>query len=318
MTKCALIVGSGGQDGRLLYDFLLQRGYDVIGIEKTSVRSNRSIVYHSVDILNGDEVTALLSSLQPNEVYYLAAFHHSSEDKVLHLAPRQMLQASMDIHVRGLINFLEAILQSSRQSRLFYAASCRVFGNPSRAPQDEQTPFNPVCAYGISKAAGVQCCRYYRQEHDVFAATGILYNHESHLRKESFVSQKIIRGARRIQQKRQDRLILGNLSITRDWGYAPDYVEAMQRLLQLGKPEDVVIATGEGHSVKQFVQIAFNLLGLDWEHYVMEEPHILQGPQPVYIGDPQRLIKLTGWRPSLSFQEMISQLMIHNAQEMDA
>jgi GDPmannose 4,6-dehydratase len=317
MTKRAIIVGSGGQDGCLLFDLLLRRGYDVIGIEKTFVRSSHSLDFHSVDVLNGEEVTALLSSIQPNEVYYLAAFHHSSEDPVLHLTPRQMLQASMDTHVHGLINFLEAILQSSRRSRLFYAASCRIFGNPSQAPQDEQTPFNPVCAYGISKAAGVQCCRYYRQAHDVFAATGILYNHESHLRREPFVSQKIIRGARRIQQKKQDHLVLGNLSIIRDWGYAPDYVDAMQRLLQLEKPEDVIIATGEGHSVREFVQTAFSLLGLEWGNYVMEDPHLLQGPQPVYIGNPQHLARLTGWRPSLSFQEMISQLMLSNAQEMD-
>ncbi len=309
MTKRAIIVGSEGQDGTLLFNFLAQLGYEVTGIDRKSFRSNYFVPdQQPIDILNAQQVTALLSSIKPQEIYYLAAFHHSSEEDFSHISPGQMLETSMDIHVGGLINFLEAIRKSAPQTRIFYAASCLVFGNPSQVPQDEQTPFNPVCAYGISKAAGVQCCRLYREYHGVFAIAGILYNHESYLRTENFVSQKIVRSAQRILKNRQDRLIIGSLSITRDWGYAPDYVDAMQRLLQLDRPEDVVIATGEGHSVREFVQIAFDMLGLDWEKFVTENPNIVCDQQPIYIGNPKRLVNLTGWNPSVSFPEMIHKL----------
>jgi len=313
MTKQAIIVGSEGQDGCLLFDLLVERGYEVIGVGKNFVRTTQPIHLQSIDIRNSDAVTNLIETTKPAEVYYLAAFHYSSEEKFSNLDSRCMLMTSMDIHVHGLINFLEAIRRTSSRTRIFYAASSLVFGNPSQTPQNEQTPFNPLCAYGISKAAGVHCCRFYRNTHGVFTIAGILYNHESYLRPEHFISQKIIRGAKSIQQNRQDRLILGDLSVIRDWGYAPDYVDAMHRLLQINKPEDVVIASGEGHTVREFVQIAFDVLGLDWKYFVREDPRILRDRQPVYIGNPQYLKKLTGWKPSISFQEMIHKLMTDNS-----
>ena len=305
--KSALIVGSGGQDGRLLTSLLLSREYHVVGIERGALRANGRADGAPVNILNRDQISQLVGDLRPSEIYYLAAFHHSSEEPLRD--DRQHFQRSYDTHVQGLINVLEAVKDKSPESRVFYAASSHVFGHPEVDLQDEQTPLNPTCIYGITKTAGIHCCRFYRNAHGVHASAGILYNHESQYRKKIFVSQKIISGAMDIKKKMSDKLVLGSLSAAVDWGYAPDYVDAMTRVVSLPKPEDFVIATGQAHSVLDFVKAAFGPLGLDWRQYVEERPGIITKRKSNLVGNAAKLRTMTDWQPSVTFEQMVQQLL---------
>jgi GDPmannose 4,6-dehydratase len=298
-VKRVVVVGSAGQDGRLLRDRLLSEGCEVIGIARSGSEFN---------ILERTEVFEFLRRSQPAEIYYLAAFHHSSQDKAT-LDSLALFQKSFEVHVAGLLNVLEAIRETSRATRLFYAASSHIFGDGVGPFQDEQTPLNPTSIYGITKAAGVHCCGFYRAEYGVFASAGILYNHESSYREEKFVSQKIIRGALRIRRGEQTKLILGDLSARIDWGFAPDFVDAMIRILALDRPENFVIATGETHSVLEFVQIVFGLLDLDWEKHVEEDRRLLGRTRLPMAGNASLLRARTGWRPSVTFPEMVSTLL---------
>ena len=305
--KRAMVVGSAGQDGRILMERLESAGYFALGIDVQGIQSTAPVDLAAVDILQAASVQQAVERFRPDEVYYLAAFHHSSQDRLDNDA--RLFEKSFAIHVTGLLNFLEAIRRTSRQTRLFYAASSRVFGPPPTPQQDESTPLNPDCAYGISKAAGMLCVRFYRQVHSLFAASGILYNHESALRPPQFVTQKIIRGALAIQSGKQAKLVLGNLDASVDWGYAPDYVDAMIRILNQPQAEDFIIATGEAHTVREFVQITFGLLGLDWKQYVEQTPGLVAVQGRSLIGNADRLRNATGWRPSVSFAEMVGRLL---------
>lgn len=214
--KRAIIVGVNGQDGRLLYDLLLKERYSVVGIDKKWIRHSPDILFKRVNICSYDEVSGLIKKFQPHEVYYLAAFHHSSEN--LPDENVELLQRSYDVHVVGLANFLESIKKFSTKTRLFYASSAHIFGQVKKRLQNEMTPINPNCIYGITKAAGLALCRFYRSQYKIFTSAGILYNHESSLRNESFVSMKIVKGAINIKEGRQKELVLGDLSATIDWG----------------------------------------------------------------------------------------------------
>ena len=198
------------------------------------------------------------------------------------------------------------------KARLFYAASSLCFGDATESPQTESTPLAPRCVYGITKTAGVQCCRLYRQTHGLYALSGFLYNHESPLRPEKFVTQKIVRAAKAIARGEQSELILGDLSARIDWGWAPDYADAMTRTLRLPEARDFVIATGETHSVRDFVEIAFTRVGLDWQNYVKENTVLLQRRNAPLVGDASLLRQLTGWKPMVTFPEMID-LLLQNA-----
>jgi GDPmannose 4,6-dehydratase len=304
----AMVIGSEGQDGRLLCDRLGRDGWAVIGIDRGVVRDGAAAGIGPVDILDAASVERAIERAQPAEVYYLAAYHHSSQDPHPPAA-LEMLDRSFAVHVRGLVHCLEGIRRTSPRSRLFYAASSHIFGEARVCPQDEATPVAPVCAYGITKAAGLHCCRFYRQRHGVFASVGILYNHESPLRAEAFVTQKIARGAARIGRGEQDRLVLGDLSARVDWGWAPDYVEAMTRMLRLDEADDFVVATGEAHSVGEFAETAFALLGLDWRKCVEEKPSILAKGKLNFVGDAGKLRRVTGWQPTVTFPEMVRLLL---------
>jgi GDPmannose 4,6-dehydratase len=293
-----LIIGAGGQDGRLLSESLAQQN-------KSFLPWGRS----DFDPADAAGICARIGQIQPSEIYYLAAHHQAAEDPAAtnHAAH---FQASLDVHVTGVVNVLESIRTSSPQTRLFYAASSHIFGQPEESPQNETTPPRPRCVYGITKTTGLQCCRYYRNTHGVMASAGILYNHESVYRSPKFVSQKIVRAAAAISRGEQDRLELGSLSARVDWGYAPDYVDAMQRILALPEAGDFVIATGENHSVQEFVEIAFSTLGLNWHQHVSEKSGLVAKPQShSLIGDTRKLRELTGWKPSLSFIEMVETLV---------
>ena len=302
--KRAIIVGSNGQDGRILYDRLLQENCSLLGIGSGSVRSTEPFGLTTIDITDSRQVLETVRLWKPDAIYYLAAFQHSSQDG-LGDNTAALYEKSHAVNVTGLVNFLEAIKDVSLSTRLFYAASSLAFGDALVTPQNEQTPLNPRCIYGITKATGVQCCRFYRQTHGVFASPGFLFNHESVYQKPKFVSQKIIRGALAIRRGTLDKLILGDLSARIDWGYAPDCVEAMIRILSLPQAEDFIIATGETHSVLEFVQIAFGLLGLDWQAHVAEDASILKRRRAPLVGDASKLHNLTGWKPSVTFEGMI-------------
>jgi GDPmannose 4,6-dehydratase len=271
------------------------------------VRGTLSGLPAEVDVRDPTHVDALMQQLCPDEVYYLAAFHHSSED--VPLGDAALYRRSHEIHVDGLLNFLESARRHAPRTRLFYAASSLIFGDPAQVPQDETTSIHPQCLYGITKATGCHLMRHYRNRHGLFACNGILYNHESPLRAERFVTQKIITAAIDIQRGRSTRLVLGDLSSATDWGYAPDYVAAMHAILLADNADDYVIATGISHTVQEFVETAFGLLGLDWKQYVSEDRSILVRKRGRLVGNPAKLARATGWKPSVDLKEMIRRLL---------
>ena len=295
----ALVIGCGGQDGSYLVEHLHAQGYTVAGVDRGDAKPPLP-EDGPIDIQDKAQVLSLFHAFQADEVYYLAAFHHSSED--LPVDEHELIQKSFGINTLALNNVLSAVTAKLPKARLFYAASSRIFGDPPDKLQDESTPLNPIDAYGISKTAGLLLCRHYRQQRKVFCSVGILYNHESPRRSGSFVSQKIVRAAVRISQKIQDKLVLSDLDSVVDWGYAPDYVDAMWRILQLDEPADFVIASGALHSVRDFVQIAFESLGLDWAAHV-ELDSTLTGKSRARVlqGNTTLLESRTGWRPRTSF-----------------
>jgi GDPmannose 4,6-dehydratase len=216
---------------------------------------------------------------------------------------------SHDVHVRGLLHVLEAMRKHAPRSRVFYAASSHCFGEPPTGTQDENTPLRPRCVYGITKTAGVGLCRMYRANNRVQASAGFFYNHESALRARKFLSTKIVRAAVEISGGRRDKLVLGDLSARVDWGFAPDYVDAMIRILRRAPADDFIIATGQSHSVEEFVAIAFSRVGVDWRPCVEVEPAIIGKPRTALVGDSSKLRAVTGWSPSVTFQQMVELLV---------
>ena len=304
----ATLVGAGGQDGRILRERLEKGGSAVLAISRESVRATEPFTPGRMDITDRACVLEAVKNWRPDQIYYLAAHHHSSQDPMGADNVGQF-EKSHAIHMLGLLHFLEAIKDTTPQARLFYAASSLVFGDVTSEMQDERTAMNPRCIYGITKASGLHCCRFYRETHGVFAAGGILFNHESAYRQEKFVSQKIIRAALEIAAGKREKLVLGDLSARIDWGYAPDFTDAMTRVLALDRADDFVIATGEAHSVGEFVEIAFRLAGLDWKSHVEENPSVLQRRRPALIGNASKLRAATGWKPTVTFPEMVRLLL---------
>jgi GDPmannose 4,6-dehydratase len=238
----------------------------------------------------------------------LAAHHGSSEQKAADNSPSEY-EAYHKVHVVGLLNFLSAIRIHSSESKLFYAASSLVFDGANGPIQDEKTPFTPVGFYGLTKSQGILVCREFRERYGVFAASGILYNHESALRAERFLSKKLIASAHQISLGNKDKLVVGSLSAATDWGYAPDFVLAFQHVLSVRYPDDYIVATGEAHSVADFAQIAFECFGLDYTDYVYENSNLLGRHLPRKVGDSSKLKKATGWRPSRDFPGMVRTLV---------
>lgn len=309
----AIIVGSEGQDGRILYDRLRQEDYALLGVGRGTIRSTEASAPDQLDVLDREAVRSLVAEMRPDEVYYLAAHHRSSEQRTGD-GNLEEFEASFRIHVTGLLNFLEALREHRRTSppRLVYAASCRIFGDSRPGSLDESSPFQPESVYGITKMAGLLCCRFYRNQHGLHASTCILFNHESPLRRPEFVSQRIIRGVLAIRRNPETRLVLGDLTATIDWGYAPDHVDAMVRIVRLPEPGEFVVATGEAHTVQEFARIAFELAGLDWRAHVEENPSLVARRGVRLVGDAGKLRLATGWKPSVPFEEMI-RLMWHAA-----
>jgi len=309
--KKVIVIGFQGQDGYLLSEFLKQKGCIVIGIGRDVVTVSEtqyiSGLPQKIDICDARQIFHLLQTVQPDEIYHLAAYHHSSQDVVVDNIA--LFERSYQVNVLSLMNMLEGIRLYSSHTRLFYAASSHIFGCSTSNVQTEETPLAPHTLYGVHKAESVLLSRMYRNNYKIFVSVGILYNHESTLRSEKFVSQKIVKTAVRIKNHQQTILELGDINAIIDWGYAPDYVYAMWLMLQHNMATDCIIATGEPHTVKEFAQAAFEELGLPWEHYVRENPSMITRSAPVLVGDSSKLRSLTGWHPSVKFHQMVKLLV---------
>ena len=314
MSRKALITGVTGQDGSYLAEFLLSKGYEVHGIKRRSSSFNTEridsilpdlhdrsarLFLHFGDLNDSSNLIRLLLTIKPDEIYHLGAQSHV---RVSFDIP----EYTGEITGLGTIRLLEAIRHSGIQTKFYNAASSEIFGNTAEVPQREATPFYPRSPYACAKLYSYWLTLNYREAFGLFACNGILFNHESPRRGETFVTRKITRGVARILNGLQDKLYLGNLDAKRDWGFAPDYVEAMWMMLQQPQPDDYVIATGETHSVREFAQLAFSFAGLEWTKYVEIDPRYLR-PTEVDIlqGDASKARAKLGWQPKTGFKELV-------------
>ena len=313
----ALITGVAGQDGSYLAELLLAKGYDVHGVVRrsSSINTHRldgiyhdpheggvEFTLHYGDITDSGGLCRLLQEIEPDEVYHLAAQSH------VHVS-FELPEYTADVTGTGTIRLLEAIRTTRLATRFYQASSSEMFG-AAPPPQSEATPFHPRSPYACAKVFAYHATVNYREAYGMFAVNGILMNHESPRRGETFVTRKITRAVARIEAGRQDVLFLGNLDAKRDWGYAGDYVDAMWRMLQQETPEDFVIATGEAHSVREFCEVAFAHVGLDWQKYVQADPRYLRPSEVDHlVGDASKASRLLGWEPKVSFDELVRMMV---------
>jgi GDPmannose 4,6-dehydratase len=305
--KKALITGITGQDGSYLAEFLLSKGYEVLGMVRRSSTVNFDRIRHIQDqlvIVQGDlldqmSVLDILREHRPQEVYNLAAQS---------FVPTSWKQPVLtgEFTALGVTRMLEALRIVDPHIRFYQASSSEMFGKVHEVPQREETPFYPRSPYGVAKVYGHWITVNYRESYDLFACSGILFNHESPRRGLEFVTHKVTYGAARIKLGLDHELRLGNLEARRDWGYAGDYVQAMWLMLQQDKPEDYVVATGQTHSVQELCEVAFDYLNLDWRKYVISDPKFFRPAEvDLLVGDPSKAHARLGWEPSLNFQELI-------------
>lgn len=340
MKHIALITGITGQDGSFLAEFLLEKGYEVHGtIRRSSVDYRERIAHlegtpnfhlHYADLGDPMSIMQIIGKIRPTEVYNLAAQSHV---QVSFDAP----EFTADVDATGVLRVLEAVRQSglTETCKVYQASTSELYGKVEEVPQNENTPFHPYSPYAVAKLYGYWIVKEYREAYNMFCCSGILFNHESERRGETFVTRKITLAAARIAQGKQDKLYLGNLSSLRDWGYAKDYVECMWLILQNKTPEDFVIATGEQHSVREFCQLAFHYAGIELEFRGegLEEKGIDKATGRVLIevsedfyrptdvvnlwGDPTKARKELGWNPmKTSFEELVSIMMKHDMEKV--
>jgi len=309
----ALITGITGQDGSYLAELLLEKGYEVHGLIRRSSSINtgridhlyedphvpdRRLILHHGDMSDSAHLARLIDEVRPREVYNLAAQSHV---KVSFEAP----EYTSDVDALGTLRLLEAISHCDPSIRLYQASTSELFGS-APPPQNEKTPFHPRSPYGVSKIFAYWIVVNYREAYGMFASNGILFNHESPRRGETFVTRKVTRAVARIAAGRQDAVYLGNLDAKRDWGYAPDYVRAMWMMLQQSAPMDLVFSTGQQHSVREFAELAFRLVGLDWEKYVrIDRAYLRPAEVDTLLGDSTKAREVLGWRPAVSFAELV-------------
>lgn len=313
MNRRALIIGITGQDGSYLAEFLLNKGYEIHGvIRRASNFNTRRIDHLYVDphvagarlhlhygeLLDGSRMAVLLSTIQPHEVYNLAA---QSQVRVSFDEP----EFTAEITGLGTLRLLEAVRTTGLDCRFYQACSSEMYG-ASPPPQNEETPFYPRSPYGTAKAFSYWTARNYREAYGLFIANGILFNHESPRRGETFVTRKITRAVARIKAGLDQHLWMGNLDPVRDWGYAPEYVAGMWRMLQVDTPEDFVLATGTGHSVRDFLALAFDEVGLDWEKHVrFDERYLRPAEVDSIIGDASKAQSVFGWKPQVQMPGLV-------------
>lgn len=339
--KKALITGVNGQDGSFLSDFLLEKGYEVHGIIRRSssfntgriehlyieeLKSSENFYIHYGDMTDTSNIIRLISEIKPDEIYNLAAMSHV---KVSFETP----EYTADVDGIGTLRILEAvrILGMEKKTRIYQASTSELYGKVQEVPQKETTPFYPRSPYGVAKLYGYWITKNYRESYDMFAVNGILFNHESERRGETFVTRKITMAVARIANGKQNKILLGNLDAKRDWGYAKDYVECMWLILQHETPEDFVIATGEMHTVREFATLAFKHAGIEveWQGEGIDEKginaktgEVIVEVNPEYfrlaeveqlLGDPSKAKKLLGWNPtSTSFEELVEIMVTHD------
>lgn len=305
--KKALITGITGQDGSYLAEFLIKKGYKVYGVNRRTSTTNIWRIHHildDVEMLSGDlldqnSLMHCIEESQPDEVYNLAAQS---------FVPTSWNQPILtgEITALGVTKILEAIRLIKKDAKFYQASSSEMFGKVQAVPQSEKTPFYPRSPYGVSKLYGHWITINYRESYKMFTCSGILFNHESPRRGLEFVTKKITDGAAKIKTGKTNELVLGNLDAKRDWGFAGDYVEAMWMMLQKETPEDYVIATGETHSVQEFVEAAFEYVKLDWRKYVRTDPKFVRPAEvDLLIGDPSKARNKLGWKPKVSFKELV-------------
>lgn len=321
MAKTALISGITGQDGSFLTELLLDKGYEVYGIIRRSSTFNTDRIDHLYkdphekgtrlrlvygDLNDSSSLNTILRQVQPHEIYNLGAQSH--------------VRVSFDIpeytgEVTGLgaVRFLEAIREIGIRPRFYQASSSELYGKVVQTPQTEATPFYPRSPYACAKAYAYYITVNYRESYGLFACNGILFNHESERRGETFVSRKITRAATRIKLGLQEKLYLGNLDARRDWGYARDYVEAMWMVMNADEPDDYVIATGETHSVREFLDETFGYLDLDWNEYVEIDPRYFRPAEvDLLLGDSSKARRIIGWEPKVSFTQLVKLMVDHD------
>jgi GDPmannose 4,6-dehydratase len=321
MTKRALITGITGQDGSFLTELLLKKGYEVYGIIRRSSSFNTDRIDHLYqdphepdtrlrlvygDLNDSSSLNTVLRQTEPDEIYNLGAQSHV---RVSFDVP----EYTAEVTGLGTVRILEAIRETGIRPKFYQASSSELFGKVLETPQTERTPFYPRSPYGCAKAYAYYITVNYRESYDLFACNGILFNHESERRGETFVSRKITRAATRIKLGLQDKLYLGNLDARRDWGYAGDYVEAMWLMMQADEPEDYVIATGETHSVREFLDEAFGMLDVDWQKHVDIDPRYYRPTEvDLLLGDAGKAREKLGWEPKVSFKELVRLMVEHD------
>ena len=312
MAKTALITGITGQDGSYLTELLLKKGYKVYGVIRRSSTFSTERIDHLYkdphekpalelvygDLTDGGSLAGILNEINPDEVYNLGAQSHVrvSFDQPIY---------TVNVDALGTLRLLEAIRSMPRPPRFYQASSSEMYGKVAETPQNETTSFYPRSPYGCAKVYSYWQTVNHRESYDIFACNGILFNHESPRRGETFVTRKITRAATRIKEGLQDKLYLGNLDAKRDWGFAGDYVEAMWLMLQQDRPEDYVIATGQTHSVRQFLDEVFGLLELDWDKYVQIDPRYYRPAEvDVLLGDATKAREKLNWQPQVDFKTL--------------
>jgi GDPmannose 4,6-dehydratase len=318
MKKKAFITGITGQDGSYLCELLLEKGYEVHGLIRRSssfntarieacyqdphVKNARLFLYYG-DMIDGTSLSHLVKEIQPDEVYNLAAQSHV---RVSFDVPVYTVQ----VGAIATLHLLEAIRSAAGNARFYQASSSEMFGKVAESPQTERTPFHPRSPYACAKVFSYWQTVNYREAYGMFACNGVLFNHESPRRGETFVTRKITRAATRIREGIQDKLFLGNLDAQRDWGFAGDYVKAMWQMLQQERPDDYVIATGETHSVREFVEEVFGLLDLDWRKHVEVDPRYFRPAEvDLLLGDPSKAANEMGWKPAVGFKELAKMMV---------
>lgn len=326
MVRRALITGITGQDGSYLAELLLNKGYEVHGIIRRASTFNTHRIDHLYvdphiadaklftyygELLDGSRLSALLSQIQPDEVYHLAGQSHVrvSFDEPEYTAETTGL---------GTMRLLEAIRQLGLECRFYQASSCEIFGS-APSPQNEDTPFHPRSPYGTSKAFAHWTARNYREAYGLFIVNGILFNHESPRRGETFATRKITRAVARIRAGLDQHLWMGNIDVVRDWGYAPEYVEGMWRMLQVDTPEDFVLATGTGYSVREFLALAFDEVGLDCEKYIrFDERYLRPAEVNALVGDASKARSTLGWKPQVQMAELVKIMVAADIRALEA
>lgn len=315
MKKRALITGISGQDGSYLAELLLEKGYDVHGLLRPHHLDRRhlkpaelrhvpsAVTLHFADLENPLSMLKLFQKVEPQECYHLAAPSFVSYD----LANEVTNFTSGFMATHGVISALKEV---TPRCRLYFAGSSEIFGRVESSPQNELTPMRPRSLYGISKLASYHLLRNFREKEGIFVACGFLYNHESPRRGPHFVTRKISIGAARIKLGLESKLVLGNLDVFRDWGYAPEYVDAMWRMLQQDEGDDYVVATGQLRSLREFIEVAFGSVGLDWQQYVETDPSFYRPAEAIPLkGDPRKAFEKLGWRAQTEFQTWVEQMV---------